>query len=312
MTNLGSSFHLRAHYFGATTVLQLTDAEAEQVKAATEVNLNALHLEELYDGVVADYLELETEILNATAEFIVKPDAAIGQIDKVRRLFNRRLMHLLSVVRTYIEVAPRYLGLLISDADRGRGVFKAATSSEYDALLGYRVLEALRNSAQHWGLPLHSVSLNSQLMGDVGTDAAALQVRHSIEPQILLAELRRSEKFKRKVLNELEAGPESIDLRPLVRQYVEGLSTIHDAARAVSQDHCDEAERITRDAIRRWELASSGKDKTFGLVLARMTSPATWDVVVQVTTRAIDACKALRRQNPRLVGLVRSYASNEL
>lgn len=100
---------------------------------------------------------------------------------------------------------------------------KQKKSQEYDSCLGYRVIEALRNYAQHRGLPVHNLQYNSTFHPDSPNDSS----EHSITPSLRVSRLKEEKKFKSSVLKELEAIGDLIDLKPLVRQYMESLGRIH-------------------------------------------------------------------------------------
>lgn len=59
-----------------------------------------------------------------------------------------------------------------------------------------------------------------------------------------MSSLREEEKFNRSVLNELEAMGDLIDLKPLVRQYMESIGRIHLFIRA-----------LLKDDIEKWDSA---------------------------------------------------------
>jgi hypothetical protein len=52
-------------------------------------------------------------------------------------------------------------------------------------------------------------------------------------------ELEVDGKFKKAVIKELKALGETVDLKPLVRDYMEGLGAVHDAFRGMVKDRMD-------------------------------------------------------------------------
>lgn len=66
---------------------------------------------------------------------------------------------------------------------------------------------------------------------------AKSQLKHSISPQIDTKKLALDKKFKKSVLSELQSLGEMVSFKPLVRDYMEGLSEIHAVSRNLSDPH---------------------------------------------------------------------------
>lgn len=123
-------------------------------KARTVIS-GALGIEETFNLVVGNYLEYELELLGGALRSLLYTEGAwsefMGRIHEV----NRRLMNLLAAGRAYLDQAPHYLSATFGpESNEVRG-FRSATNAEYDARLGYRAMEALRNFALHRGLAVH-------------------------------------------------------------------------------------------------------------------------------------------------------------
>jgi hypothetical protein len=67
-------------------------------------------------------------------------------------------------------------------------------AAEYDASLSYRVIEALRNYAQHCGLPAHVITYQSRWVDHDKPDAAKLV--HGVSPSLSLKHLANDTRFK--------------------------------------------------------------------------------------------------------------------
>ena len=99
---------------------------------------------------------------------------------------------------------------------------RSALSREYDTYLAYRVLEALRNHAQHAALPIHGITTHSQWHREEEPHSMSV----TVWPRIDLQQLEDDRKFKRGVLKELKSL-EKLELKPMVRQYIESISRVH-------------------------------------------------------------------------------------
>ena len=102
---------------------------------------------------------------------------------------------------------------------------KEEKNSQYVKRLGFRFLEALRNHVQHRGFPIHQIYYSYQ---NVGTPDN-LKLLHTVVPNTKLSVLEEDKKFKKEILNEMKANQDNdaIDIRPLIREYVEGIGKVH-------------------------------------------------------------------------------------
>jgi hypothetical protein len=96
-------------------------------------------------------------------------------------------------------------------------------SKVYDERFGYRVKEAIRNYAQHRGLAVERIACRERNVKS--PDSPLWEI--SIVPELSSAGLASDPKFKKSVAQEMLDRGEFLDLRPIVREYVAGLSEIH-------------------------------------------------------------------------------------
>src|SRR5882672_4620600 len=146
---------------GSAAMDPISERDYSELATAKTGLLEALFLEEKFDLVVENFLELETELLSSTARYMVHGKADYGWFQIERNLINRRLLNLLSVCRGYLDFS-RSLGrnLLANEPERA-AQFEGGFGKHYDATFGYRVMEAMRNYVQHRGSPIHALQYNS-------------------------------------------------------------------------------------------------------------------------------------------------------
>ncbi|HYV05409.1 MAG TPA: hypothetical protein VFB82_12525 [Blastocatellia bacterium] len=72
---------------------------------------------------------------------------------------------------------------------------------------------------------------SGQLYDVIRPDSSGDQIEYTITPSLCVSSLRKEKGFKRSVLDELEAIGDLIDLKPLVRQYMESIGRIHSYVR---------------------------------------------------------------------------------
>ena len=73
-------------------------------------------------------------------------------------IITRRLSNLLSAARLYVDQIAQDLHDAFGSQHQVSNEIKVKLSTEYDARLGYRVMEAVRNMMQHRSLPIHRLS----------------------------------------------------------------------------------------------------------------------------------------------------------
>jgi hypothetical protein len=150
-----------------------------------------------------------------------------------RNTTARKLSNFLSSVRLYQDTVGRHAKSITKDEAVGTAI-GTAMSHQFDSSLSYRVLDALRNYAQHQTLPIHGFSMDHRWVEDRSYS------EHEFQPVVIVKELARNPDFRKKTLDEIINGPETLKLKPMVRDYVESLSTIHEEFRAKTQSSTDQ------------------------------------------------------------------------
>jgi len=112
--------------------------------------------------VLENYFEYEVGLLTSTQRSMLFSEKDYGWFHKERLLVCRRIVNLLTACRLYLDQSSHHLACLYGgDSDTIHGI-EDVRSSEYDTHVEYRIMEAIRNYAQHRGFPIHSCSYNAQ------------------------------------------------------------------------------------------------------------------------------------------------------
>ncbi|WP_149313367.1 hypothetical protein [Methylobacterium sp. P1-11] len=196
-------------------------------------------IESLYDTMMENYFELENELMVLIHREMIFSDGEIASWT-VNGLISRRVINFMSTARLYIDQLPVLLVRVFGDGSDQAIRVVSTMRKNYDARLGYRVLEALRNYSQHRGYPIHMTSfgVSSQRGGSVP------RTRHAISPAIEVGKLRADGKFKKSTLAELETLGEHVPFKPLVRSYVEGLNEVHMLTRSLVRGELEIAQGV--------------------------------------------------------------------
>lgn len=224
-------------------VVHITNAEFNALAAARKVLIDALSFEQRYELLLGNYLDFEVGATRMSLEAVAGLDYRTYLAGAKALLeANRLLMNLMTASRTYIDQVKQDFKGVGLDQGFGSAACKLL-SVEYDASFNYRFMEALRNHAQHRGMPAHGYSSNGDLHG-------ALTFR------CMKHELIEAGDFKKSVLEEM---PSQVDLRNAARRYVECLSSVHVALRVLVRPFIEQARRDVEAAIVRYRVENNGQ-----------------------------------------------------
>ena len=285
-------YGLKRLVLGSKAFVPISENEYCAISEAQAGLFEAVFVEEKIDLVVENYLELETSFLDSTARNMVLKNQDYQWAQLERSLFNRRLANLLSACRSYIDHSKHHIRAILPKGADAIVRFENEFSHRYDTSLGYRVMEALRNFAQHRGFPIHASEYTGSWVGD-GDDARLV---FGLALYVKTKYLREDREFKKEILEELEKLGGRVDLRPLVRDYVGALGGIHELLREMIQHSVQAWEKVLMDAIERFKKAYPQDSSVVGLAAVQEIE-GRFERPVAIFTDFIDYRKALQRKN---------------
>lgn len=218
---------------GSREFIELSKDQYEEIKIAAEGLLEALYLEEKYDYLLINYIDFENTMLTRLVEHITRGRSNLDKIQSDRRIINVKIGNLLSTARLYIDHSKHHFSTIYGKKSNQYKEFETEFSNQYDSKLGYRVMEALRNYNQHRGFAFEEITYGTNIV-DINDPAS--NTRTTITPNLIVSSLKRDKKFKKEILEELEGMNDTIDIKPLIREYVDGLSRVHHMARSILQE----------------------------------------------------------------------------
>lgn len=269
--------------------LEISEEEFRALKGARQVLNAAFAIEENFDLLIGNFLELETSALSLVASTMVRQVSEYGEMFELRANINRRAVNLLTAARLFVDHLPqRY-----RECDRDPGEVKTLLSAEYDAHFEYRFMEALRNHVQHSGLAVHSLGIASRWL----PPGQRVWDEHYLTAVALRSYLAEGSNFKAKVLAEC---PDNVDLLASARRYIESLGTVQGHVRKNTADILAKARKSMTDAIDQY--ASFASASTLGLEARALLGEATGDRVA-VFLEWDDIRKKLAERNGSMVNL---------
>lgn len=303
------AYYLWKAVLGPAPKVNITKPEYEEIIAAWRAITAVVEIEEEWDCLVQNYIELEMELLRSAMHSMVVARESYHEYQQIRLGFSRRLSNLLQSCRSYLDHVPHHLNKIEGHAFTDP--FKRLTNTAYDEHFGYRFMEALRNYAQHRGLPMHGASFDAtwtEVFAEGRREKGLL--RHVVTANINLGKIKGDRKFSAKVLAEVDGDLEHLDVATFTREYIEALGGVHNELRKLLGGALAQWKRTVHDAIARYAAVSDGN------VIALSAAEFKENDTVKVSTNIFDdlvvRLERLTRRNGSLVNLRRRYVTNEI
>lgn len=289
--------------------IEITKAEYEEIIAAWRAITAIVEIEEEWDCLVQNYIELEMELLQSAMHSMVRNRESYHEYQQIRLGFSRRLSNLLQSCRSYLDHTPHHLNKLEGHAFTEP--FKKLTNAAYDGHFGYRFMEALRNYAQHRGLPMHGASFDASWT-EIFTEGRREKglLRHVVLASINLAKIKGDKKFSAKLLAEVDENLEHLDVATLTREYIEALGGAHNELRQLLSGALAQWKTTVRDAIARYAAVRDGN--VIALSAAEFKENDTVKASINIFDDLLVRLERLTRRNGSLVNLRLRYVTNEI
>lgn len=218
--------------------LEINLDQFQKILHAKKVLRNALFIEEKFEILLSNFIELKTNIEQEALETTFILNGTYSVALKQRLLFERRLANLLTSTKTYVDQVPSKVRDCFVDNDGLIDKVKSYFHLEYDSSLQYRFMEMLRNHVQHNGIAINLVSLN------LGKHNGSLV--NSILLYSFKSDLAQNKKNKKETINEL---PEKIDILESCQNYISSMGRIHKKFRNEIKDQVSISRNLLEDKI---------------------------------------------------------------
>ena len=202
-----------------------TVISVEELEAISQAHRTINQLRDFDDKigfVIENYLDLEKQMFDISHRYMFEQGLDVTSFQSDRFAINHKIINLLSSCRLYWDQMEHEISQL--EQEGLLESFRVSKSKEYDAKLGFRVLETLRNHVQHRGLPVEIVTYAEQAVWI--EEKQYLERR--ISPTIKIQNLKEGSKIKSSVMTEIEdAGLETLPLLEYIRDYIESTFEVH-------------------------------------------------------------------------------------
>ncbi|EMV2918793.1 hypothetical protein [Vibrio harveyi] len=227
-------FKLKTWALGSFPEIEISNEQFQSLYQSAEVLKAAMAIEEKYELVISNFLDLEKDSLAVSSDYMVRRSNNYSEFFDIRSTFNRRIVNLLTSTKLYIDQIQQHVKICNPELT---ACVKNEFSKEYDTLFEYRFMEALRNYVQHRGLAVHLVSHPAKWIED---DESLLEFQTKIYTQ--KTNLEGDKAFKKSVALEM---PDKVELILSSRKYISAISRVHSFIRS----NIDTVVKSSRDLI---------------------------------------------------------------
>jgi hypothetical protein len=285
-----------------TPELEISPEEYSLLGKVRGVLSAALAIEEKYEILIANYLALETKLLQIAAANMVRNTLTYSEFFDTRSALNIDLVNLLTAARLYLDQLPQDVAECLPEKPGAGDLVNDQCSKEYDQHFEYRFMEALRNHVQHRGIPIHFIRQDAQWTS-FGEDG---RMEFTVDIAAQRRYLEEDKKFKKAVLDEVTGD---VDLKVACRGYIESLSAINEFARDLVAEPARSARATVEAAHRRYAEVYS--EKLIGLT-ASVIDDGREISSVPLLLDWDDVRLELQRRNSQLINLRKRYVTGRM
>jgi hypothetical protein len=289
-------YYLQPAILSPPPPLRITKKEFEWLVDARQKLVSGFPIEENFDLLIGNYLELEQTSLFLAASDMVRYRESYQEFFEVRAELNRRAVNLLTAARLYVDQVRQR----VFDCGHDKLPIKAALSERYDANFEYRFMDALRNHVQHNGSAVHSLALDGKWVPKGKRE----RMEYTVTPYTLRQHLAQDKTFKPQVLLEC---PEKVDFLKASRIYVESLGMVHKLVRETVGPTMKAASTTIKAAISRYKKHT--KSHSVGLT-AYFSVKGRIEKQVPVFIEWEEVREKLEKRNGTLTNLSKKFVSS--
>lgn len=222
------------------------------IRCCRHVLTAALEIEEIFDNLVSNYLEIESKCFALTARSLVRRLVGYREGNDALASINLVFVNYLSTARAYVDKIASAAARCLQGpaAIEAKELVNQLLAEQYDAEFGYRFMEALRNHVQHAGSALHVLSPSTHHTHSEDESRKSREL--FLNPLCSKERLIERGGFKAQVLNE---SPDTVNLLESARAHLRGLSRVQRAVRALVENAAIDA----ADQIKRAQAMLEGK-----------------------------------------------------
>ena len=292
--------------------IDIDQEEFEHISMSIENLFELLKIEDNFDLIIENFLEYEEELLSISLRNMITHFPDYFGANQSRNTISRRITNLLNTCEMYLDHTPHHLSNIYGKDSITNKLFNDETHHQYDKYFGYRVLESIRNYSKHRGFPIQSISFPGSWI-DVN-DEEKSRLMYSTIPLINLSKISEDGKrrIKRAIINEMieKSKKGYIDIRKLIREYIEGISEIQEKIRESMQSDTKNWEDTIDNVFNKYKDKFGEKLITGTLAIVEREDDNHFSIKKTIFTEFIERRHLLENKNQSFVNLTKRFASN--
>jgi hypothetical protein len=174
---------------------------------AIEALIHCVEIEEKFNLIIENYAEIERRIFNQSLSSLIGAQFDDLSAQDFRTDVGRILLNFLASVRLYQDSIQRHINGIVPGISDVWSHLGAQMSHEFDTNQHYRIMEGLRNYAQHRALSVHGYMI------DNSWDDSRTILSFEMKPFVRLTDLAKDAAFRGATLTELQTGPDMLELK---------------------------------------------------------------------------------------------------
>jgi hypothetical protein len=180
-------------------------------------------------------LAIEFPLSYSLGQFDV--DMADNFFDEFRLAFNLRTTTLLNASKAYTDQSQKRCKELETFIPGAKEKMSSQISKYFDESLAYRIMDALRNAAQHHALPMDGFSVGFANKYHNASDQSKSRERYATNPYFLKSKIVENTTLRAATRKEVDALPnEKLDAKSLIRRYAQSIRSLHEDFREGTED----------------------------------------------------------------------------
>jgi len=294
-------YFLRLGTLGVCPTLTIDSERFSLLKSSRHILSEALAIEEEYEMVISNYINLEKESISVSISHMTRSYRGYVDSFDVRLALNKRFMNLLTSVRLYTDKLASHCVACLPKENGVEERVNLLFSTTYDKSFDYRFMDALRNHIQHYGTAVHHVMFGGRWTSLDDKGLLEFSSSFTAEKGFIASDGH----FKKQVLDEM---PDKVDLISASRGYIEALSSIHINARQMISKSVNGARASIQVAID--DYKSVYKKDFVGLTAYMFDGDSKRDEVL-VFLNWDDIRLELEKRNHQLLNLKKRYVTGQ-
>lgn len=298
---------------GSPGILYITKPMYYRILQARKNLFDILAIEDNFDLAFESFCDYENTLLTLSARFMIfnELDYFLGGNDKIKII--NRIVNLLTCCTMYLDQSSHFFSCIYGKDSQQFQEQEIAKHNQYDSTVEYRIVDSLRDYVQHRGFPVHSISYPSRLTDLKNVPNSSIS--YSVTPYLGITVLSDDIKIKSSVKKDMKEYPNQteygIDIRPLIRQYMESIGLIHLRIRELLDPDINQWEK-TIFSVAEMYKSEFGKDQSLlGLSLCRFDVNRHLLEQIRIFNEFIERRHKLVLKNHRFTNLHKRFVTNE-